>query len=183
MANKTKEQLFEELKTAIIANVKHCAQRGNSKEEVAIMTAGSILRILDGTTSVFAHPVNLVANANSKEDIEYLRSTDRDWLEEDSDFTPLDYLHKAITFYHHPTDFFPVLIERYKTMAEGLHLPYPDMTGSHLIWMLEELASNEEQSDTKKHRWLGYIQGILIANGLTTVADEREFTRKIFNGA
>jgi hypothetical protein len=52
----------------------------------------------------------------------------------------------------------------------------------HIKWMLEELESNMEQSITKKHRWLGFIQGLLIAYGFTTVDREREMTRELFRG-
>lgn len=53
----------------------------------------------------------------------------------------------------------------------------------HLKWMLTEIADNLKQSITKKNRWLGFVQGLLIAYGFTTVSREREMTREIFNGA
>lgn len=53
---------------------------------------------------------------------------------------------------------------------------------THLRWMLGELDRNCEQSLTKKHRWLGYIQGLLVAYGYTTVDRERDYTREIFRG-
>ena len=53
----------------------------------------------------------------------------------------------------------------------------------HLLWMLHELTNNTEQSETKKHRWLGYVQGVMTAKGYITVLEEREFTRSILNGA
>lgn len=52
----------------------------------------------------------------------------------------------------------------------------------HLIWMLSEIVNNFEQSVTKKHRWFGYIQGLLIAYGYTTVDRERDYTRDMFRG-
>ena len=52
----------------------------------------------------------------------------------------------------------------------------------HLLWMLQELLHNKDQSETKKHRWLGFIQGVIISKGYTTVLDERIITRDIFNG-
>lgn len=52
----------------------------------------------------------------------------------------------------------------------------------HLIWMLDEIVNNFEQSVTKKHRWFGYIQGLLIAYGYTTVDRERDYTRDMFRG-
>lgn len=53
----------------------------------------------------------------------------------------------------------------------------------HLLWMLNEIQHNDEQSLTKKHRWLGYIQGVLIMKGVSTVQEEREFSRTILNGS
>jgi hypothetical protein len=32
----------------------------------------------------------------------------------------------------------------------------------------------------KLNRWLGYIQGVLISNGVTSVDNERNFTRPLF---
>ena len=46
----------------------------------------------------------------------------------------------------------------------------------------DEIAGNDTQSITKKHRWLGFVQGIPIAKKLTTVDTERDFTRDLFNG-
>ena len=51
----------------------------------------------------------------------------------------------------------------------------------HLAWMLVELGSTE-MSETKKHRWLGYIQGCMVMKNLITVQEERDLTRGIFNG-
>lgn len=53
---------------------------------------------------------------------------------------------------------------------------------NHLRWMVQELHDNMEQSLTKKNRWLGFIQGMMIAYGYTTVDREREETRDLFNG-
>ena len=52
----------------------------------------------------------------------------------------------------------------------------------HLLWMLQEIETNKDQSLTKKHRWLGFIQGIVIAKGWATVSEERDATRSLFNG-
>ena len=53
----------------------------------------------------------------------------------------------------------------------------------HLLWMLDQIQNNVEQSITKKHRWLGYIQGVMTVKSYITVLEEREFTRSILNGA
>lgn len=52
----------------------------------------------------------------------------------------------------------------------------------HLLWMLEEIRNNPNQSETKKNRWLGFIQGVLVTQGLIEVYEERELTRPVFNG-
>lgn len=49
---------------------------------------------------------------------------------------------------------------------------------AHLRWMLVEIPNLTDIG--KANRWLGYVQGILIANGLTTVEVERNFTRPYF---
>lgn len=49
---------------------------------------------------------------------------------------------------------------------------------SHLVWMLLEIKSGDIQH-TKAHRWLGYIQGIMVSKGLITVNEERDKTRAI----
>lgn len=69
-------------------------------------------------------------------------------------------------------------------LADESALLYNEVTTrEHLLWMLNEIENNKEQSLTKKHRWLGYVQGIIIAEKLTTVSEEREFTRPLFDGA
>lgn len=52
----------------------------------------------------------------------------------------------------------------------------------HLAWMLTELVQNTTMSETKKHRWLGYIQGCMVKDSLLDVKTERDATRPIFNG-
>lgn len=52
----------------------------------------------------------------------------------------------------------------------------------HLLWMIKEIKENKLQSLTKKHRWLGYIQGVMISKGYFTVTEERNLTREILNG-
>ncbi|CAH7391354.1 conserved hypothetical protein [Vibrio chagasii] len=51
----------------------------------------------------------------------------------------------------------------------------------HLAWMLTEIAKNE-MSPTKANRWLGYVQGVMVGDGLLDVNQERERTRPIFKG-
>lgn len=53
----------------------------------------------------------------------------------------------------------------------------------HLLWMLYQIKFNVDQSLTKKHRWLGFIQGIMTSRGYINVNEERNLTRDILNGS
>jgi hypothetical protein len=80
-------------------------------------------------------------------------------------------------------DFYPELRQRYFDLLNCS--PVEDsnsaLNDSHLAWMLTEL-SNPDMSETKKHRWLGYIQGVLAAKSHIIVNDERDATRDVFKG-
>jgi hypothetical protein len=39
---------------------------------------------------------------------------------------------------------------------------------------------NDKLPLMKLNRWLGYIQGVLISRGITTVTEERDWTRPLF---
>lgn len=85
--------------------------------------------------------------------------------------------------------FYPELLDRYELIINR-RLSYIDTTEqpdktelSHILKLIDILRTDETQSITKKHRWLGFIQGVLVFRGLTTVDRERDFTRNIFNGA
>lgn len=83
------------------------------------------------------------------------------------------------------TGFYPEICDRYLAIldAEPVCCPEQPTSLGHLAWMLTELQTNDTQSLTKKHRWLGCVQGIMIAQGMITVNDERDATRNIFNGS
>lgn len=81
--------------------------------------------------------------------------------------------------------FYPELLERYREILIATADWFgPEKAGrTHLLWMLDELESRHEQSLTKKHRWLGYIQGVMTDRQLIDVDEERDHTRPIFMGA
>lgn len=81
--------------------------------------------------------------------------------------------------------FYPELLESYRQLLLAAEdWPAPEKAGrKHLLWMIDELECRHEQSLTKKHRWLGFIQYGMIQGGLSTVDDERDRTRPIFLGA
>lgn len=44
----------------------------------------------------------------------------------------------------------------------------------HLKWMCQQIIERvNEMSATKLHRWIGYIQGVMVVRGFTTVLQER----------
>ena len=62
-----------------------------------------------------------------------------------------------------------VCVARYREMAEGM----PD-----LLSFLDEFK--RDVPIVKLSRWLGYVQGVLIERGVTTVTIERDATRSLF---
>lgn len=56
----------------------------------------------------------------------------------------------------------------------------------HLLWMCQVCKKNVRDDGKgftidKYSRWLGYIQGVLICKGLTTVDEERNQTRQYWS--
>jgi len=57
-------------------------------------------------------------------------------------------------------------------------------SGEHLVWMIGECLLNIRTMQIDKlSRWVGFIQGVLAANGLLDVDEERERTRPLFHKA
>jgi hypothetical protein len=61
-----------------------------------------------------------------------------------------------------------------------LKLPVSD-DRNRLLNMIETLLINHTWPDLKIGKWLGFIEGQLIASKVTTVDNERDFTRPIFH--
>lgn len=80
-------------------------------------------------------------------------------------------------------NFYNDLRQRYYEMLDTVPNANSDLPteDSHLAWMLTELSS-DEMSETKKHRWLGYIQGCMTMKGYLVVNEERDATRPVFKG-
>lgn len=50
---------------------------------------------------------------------------------------------------------------------------------AYWLWMCQQIADNwHEWDDGKLHRWVGYLQGMLNATGVTSLDEERERVRK-----
>ena len=77
--------------------------------------------------------------------------------------------------------FFPLSVS--SGVYKSKNIPDGSTDVNHLLWMLYELNTNTEMSLTKKHRWLGFIQGCLIKDGIIDLKAERNRTRDILKGA
>lgn len=49
-------------------------------------------------------------------------------------------------------------------------------TLGHLRWMVKQMAG--EMSENKTMRWLGYIQGVLVAKGDATLDEMKDVSRR-----
>jgi hypothetical protein len=76
------------------------------------------------------------------------------------------------------------MFKRYRDVLVDKTFDGPDQTGSdHLRWMCEtaiDALENETYPLDKMSRWLGFVQGVLIMQGITTVNTERDYSRPLF---
>ncbi len=60
----------------------------------------------------------------------------------------------------------------------------PYASANNLRWMIEHIRTNSQSLPLDKiNRWIGYIQGVLAAEGILDVAEERNRTRPIYHRA
>lgn len=71
------------------------------------------------------------------------------------------------------------LLERLANMAEIDSVDDDDCKLPHLQWMCQQIVDAQDWSDTKMHRWIGYVQGVLIARKYSTVQTERDDYRRV----
>jgi hypothetical protein len=75
------------------------------------------------------------------------------------------------------------MFDRYREILEGKEFSGPDKTDAvHLRWMCDNVDCFNWGVD-KVSRWLGFVQGVMIVNGLLTVDAERDYSRPIFTSA
>lgn len=89
------------------------------------------------------------------------------------------------SYMHAPVeDWLNVLLNKYRKLIP-LEYKEPNesnpnhakLTKDHLLWMCDELV---KYTDTgKRHRWLGYIQGVLAVDGCLSVQKEMDHTREL----
>ncbi len=70
------------------------------------------------------------------------------------------------------------LCERCKHLALNLK---ESEEKQRLLNMINTLLNNVDWPDLKIGKWLGYIEGVLIEKGITTVNVERDFSRPIYH--
>lgn len=54
--------------------------------------------------------------------------------------------------------------------ATGIPAEHPEYGRDHLRYMIEEIESGRVAGE-KSHRWLGYLQGVLVATGAATLEE------------
>lgn len=185
----SKEEMKKEFLNGLRNLALFCARKTSTKEEAVQLMAFSVLTMIDGVSNYSSlTPITLVVSGHPEEEIEDRIAECSDYILEDTPINDDCYLHDELgDLGLVAASFYPQLLNHYRKIIEenGDRLPTSEESRAsqkHLLWMLTEIEGNNDQSLTKKHRWLGYIQGTLCAYGLTTVDTEREFTRNIFNG-
>lgn len=53
----------------------------------------------------------------------------------------------------------------------------PPTSEQYLIWMCEQIICNPDWPEDKAHRWVGFIQGVLVATGTSNLDAERDRVR------
>jgi hypothetical protein len=56
-------------------------------------------------------------------------------------------------------------------------------TLNHTRWMIKHMLSEEwaEKTEAKTNRWLGFIQGTLVAHKIFSIKDLRDHSRPLYN--
>ena len=78
------------------------------------------------------------------------------------------------------------LFERYGRVGQDRHAEVAQKLGVELADRVVNLCAHARQnigalSEDKANRWLGFVQGILIAAGVLGVDEERDYTRPLFH--
>lgn len=62
----------------------------------------------------------------------------------------------------------------------GLDPGMRTVSQEHLLWMADQIYENSDTwPATKLHRWVGFMQGVMVAYALTTIDKESSTVRKI----
>ena len=73
------------------------------------------------------------------------------------------------------------VLEDKRLMLEGVEDSSEGPTSKdHLLWMIDQCL-NQEMSEDKASRWLGFIQGVMCARGWLDMEVERAATRTLFH--
>ena len=81
-------------------------------------------------------------------------------------------------------DITEILSKRYREILEdrgGIDDKLGKLSNTNLLWMTDELLSNESIPYDKASRWIGFIQGCMAMKGYIDVDEERDFSREYFH--
>lgn len=74
------------------------------------------------------------------------------------------------------------LVHRYKDLLLNKDFSNSNISKNHILNMLDVLIDKVPVWTIDKiYRWIGFIQGVLIVEGITSVHEEREYTRPLFH--
>ena len=78
------------------------------------------------------------------------------------------------------------MAEKCRTLIEGHHATGKDLQRpllpKHLLWMCARIETHAtDWPDTKLHRWIGFIQCAMIANGILDLAGTKEMFDSVKN--
>lgn len=73
--------------------------------------------------------------------------------------------------------------DRYNPGVKPKRRPGGETSDEHLLWMLDEIQSNysSKEDDNQYQCWLGFVQGIMVAKGYTTVMNEHNLTHGLLS--
>jgi hypothetical protein len=76
------------------------------------------------------------------------------------------------------------LFKRYNMLAQQNQDKIKDNQAHTIMQMgIKAISSPEEFTAEKMSRWLGFVQGILFANGIISIDAERDYSRPILHKA
>lgn len=71
-----------------------------------------------------------------------------------------------------------------ESKGEPRYLDQAEVSKENLAWMLNKLMADLDGLPSDKvNRWIGFVQGVLAAQGYMSVKEERDRTRPLFHDA
>jgi hypothetical protein len=67
----------------------------------------------------------------------------------------------------------------YSTVIQDYcEVPGGTKTPAHLMWMCRMVSSRQDWTSSRMHRWLGFVQGIMVAYGWSNVDHLKDIVRR-----